>query len=619
MKKNVSLLIYLVIALALLAYIVLVDADYLSSHQQGQIAGRIFERIDDGKIQTIRLKRGLETVVIERRGPLEWEIVEPIQVPAAAHIIQQVLTELAYASRLRSEPVEGFGEEKEEKLKSLGLNPAAVQVELTDGENTYELDLGHGLPSGELLFARAGGDDAPVIVVRNKLLQFAALSLGDLRSRNLFSRPAAEIATATLRRAGEGIDGGAEEAIAKNEAGIWELRKPLIYPVNKQAAKDWLSKLSKFRVLDFISDEPENLNVYGLDTPRGQIIVSYDDGEEVTLLLGNRAEITPQQQQMGLNEPVYYGKLLGSSTVFLLSKAVADEQLASIQSLRDRQVLRFRAEELVQLKVRQGDRMVELDKDGPSWTVTGFRGSKEVASYPGDGFEIYDLVSALHNLDAFEFVKDTATDLAPLGLDKPQASVELVSQPQEGEAPSLTLLLGAEEGDNVYAMVEGQPHVFAVRKAVLNYLPSQALELRNKELWNYPPAQLQEVKVTRKEEPDLILTRSADGLFTSNQEGKTVEAAAAESLFSLLAQLRVSRWLEKVRSEDRLNQPDATYTLTFQDGKTIVIRLGAEQATGGFAAQAVLPDKKKESFVLSAEDLQQLGREVFLSETAPDS
>lgn len=617
MNKNVSLFLYLAIAIALLAYIFLVDADYLSSHQQGQLAGRVFERIDDRDIKTIRLQRGPETVVLERRGPMEWEMMEPIQVPAAAHIIQQVLAELAYAQQLRAEPVTETGEQKADKLKSLGLNPAAVRAELIDGDTSYVLDLGHALPSGELLFARTGGDEASVIVVRDKLLKFAALSLNDLRSRNIFGRPAAEIASATLRRAGEGIDGGAEEAIAQNEAGLWELRKPLIYPVNKQAVKDWLSKLSKFRVLDFISDQPENLNVYGLDTPRGQIIVRYQDGEEVTLLLGNEAELTAAQKEFGLNEPVYYGKLLGSSTVFLLSQEVADEQLASLQALRDRQVLRFRAENLVGLKITRGDRSLLLEKDGPNWMVKGMYRGKQVASYPGDGFEVYDLVSALHNLDAFEFVKDTATDLAPLGLDQPQATVVLESKPEEGTAQTLTLLLGKEEGDNVYAMVKGEPHVFAVRKAILSYLPTRALELRNKELWQRQAAEVQEVKVSPKGEPDLILTRAADGLFTSNQEGKTVDAPAAESLFSLLAQLRVSSWLEKTRPEDRLSQPDLSYTLTLQDGKKLQLQIGAEQPDGGFAAEAVLPDKTKEYFVLSAEDRRQLEREVFLSEVSP--
>lgn len=617
MKKNVSLFIYLAIALALLAYIFLVDTDFLSTHQEGQLAGRVFERIDNREIQTIRLKRGLETVVIERRGPTEWEIMEPIQVPGAGHIIAQVLSELAYAQRLRTEPLAGFGEEKEQKLKSLGLSPAAVQVELVDNDTSYSLDLGHALPSGELLFARAGGEEAPVIVVRDKLLKFAALSLNDLRSRNVFGRPAGDITTATLRRVGEGIDGGAEEAIAKNAAGEWELRKPLIYPVNKQAVKDWLSKLSKFRVLDFVSDQPENLNVYGLDTPRGQIIVGFEDGEEVTLLLGNKAEPTERQKAMGVTEPVYYGKLLGSATVFLISQEVADGQLASLQNLRDRQVLRFRAENLVRVKIARGERSLELDKEGTSWTVTGFRKGKKQASYLGDSFEIYDLVSALHNLDAFEFVKDTATDLAPLGLAQPQATVELESKLENEETETLTLLLGNEVGENLYAMVKGQPHVFAVRQAILQYLPTRALELRNKELWKYPTASLQEVKVKRQGDPELILKRGTDGLFTSNQEAKTVEAAEAEALFSLLAQLRVSSWLEKARPEDRLNQPVAIYTLRFQDGKSIQIRIGAEQATGGYAAEAVLPDQKKEVFVLSAEDFQQLGREVFLSETAP--
>ncbi len=259
MKKNVSLLIYLAIALVLLAYIFLVDADYLSSHQQGQVAGRIFERIDDREVNTIRLKRGPETVVLERRGPMEWEMMEPVQVPAAAHIIQQVLSELAYGQRLRTEPLEQTGEEKEQKLKGLGMNPAAVQVELIGDEVTYFLEIGHALPSGELVFARAGKEEeAPVIVVRNKLLKFAALSLNDLRSRNVFPQPPTEIATATLRRAGEGIDGGAEEAIAKNEDGIWQLRKPLIYPVNKQAVKDWLSKLSKPLLTDWLTTERQD-------------------------------------------------------------------------------------------------------------------------------------------------------------------------------------------------------------------------------------------------------------------------------------------------------------------------------------------------------------------------
>lgn len=616
MKKKLSLLIYLAIAGALLAYIVLVDADLLSTSQQARQQGRVFDfRGQD--IQTIRLRRGSETVVLERRGPAEWEITEPLRAPGAAAIVRQILTEIEFAQQMRSEPVASFGEEKGEKLKGLGLNPAAVRFELSDGEAAYGLELGHALPSGGLLFARKMGDEeAPVIVVREKLLKFAALRLNDLRGRVLFTRPPGEIVSATLLKAGEGIDGAAQEAIARDEAGVWSLRKPLIYPVTAPGVKDWLSRLSRFHVVDFVSDEPENLNLYGLATPSAQFTLGYEDGEEVTLLVGKEAAVEqPTDLEQTRLQPVYYAKLLGSPSVFLLEREVVDAQLGSLQALRDRQVLPFDVGLVEGIKVTRGKRQVDISKVDKGWEVADLRAGRRRAKFKGDPFELYDLVSALNNLDAFEFVKDTATDLKPYGLDQPRAKVELVlAAPEGGDPVNPVLLLGDETGENIYAMVEGRPHIFAVPQAILKYLPERALDLRDGAVFGLPPGEVLEVTAKRRGQPDLVVKRAADGLFASNREGRVVDAAAAGSFFSLLAQLRAARWLDAEPPQSRLGSPDAVYTLKLKDGGKVSVAIGAEQPDGTLAARATGPEGRREAFLLSAEDRRLLERDLFLPE-----
>jgi len=616
MKKYLTLLVYLLIAAGLFVYIFMVDKDNLSTTEQELQKTRLFDFLAQD-IERVRLKRAADTVVLERRDDGNWEMVEPLKWPAAAPIMKEILERIAYARKLREDSLDELGGPAEEKLKSFGLQPPVVDIEVTVGGEVKRLHIGSMLPAGEQVFARLPEEEnASVLLLPDRILRLSALQANDMRGRIVFPRKTRDIVAITERRAGEGIDGNREESIALNEEGDWALRRPLIYPVYKEGVQHWLGKAKRLRVEEFITDEPESLNLYGLATPQTQILLEYEDGEKATLLVGKKVpagelETEPDAAPVPAS---YYAKMVGSPSVFALSQEKLNDLRGGLMELRDRTVLHFTPKEVSGLKFVTEGAEVEVYLEDDDWKVTDSKGTE----YKADHYQVFDLVVMLSHLEVFEFVKDSTTDLQPYGLDKPRASVTLEQTTPEGEkAPSLKLNFGKAKDDLVYAKIEDRPYVYAVPKVLLGHLPRTALELRHKRLFPLEASEVEEVRYETDGQTELVLARDKDGLFTSNREGRVVRAPAAEALFSLLAQLRAGIWTPAGDASHResLGKTTATFRMKTKDGREFTLKVGEKVSDLAYAAEAVFPDKSREWFILSSDDLNLLGQDVFFPET----
>ncbi|MEM1058189.1 MAG: DUF4340 domain-containing protein [Verrucomicrobiota bacterium] len=621
MKKYGTLFIYGLVAAGLLAYLLLVDSDTLSTDQAKNQQERLFD-FTANDVTRVRLQRGPEVVVLEQAQPGVWRMTEPVESAAANNVLRQMLNEMAYVRKVREEPMAAFGEDRSERLREIGLQPPVVEATLDANGESHHLRLGRQLPAGDLVFARQGREeDAPVLILPDVVLRLAALRLNDMRSRAVFARPGSRVNSITVRRAGEGIDGNREEEVASTETGAWTLRKPLIYPVYTEGVTDWVGKAKRLALLNFVTDQPENLNLFGLAAPEKQIILKYENGFEDTLLIGQ--EIRPEminQLPEGMTKypESYFAKRVGSPTVFALPKAEVDALTKSLMELRNRQVLRFAPTQVERLVFTQDGREVTVyQPEEGNWRVRNTTGGAAGDDFTTDPLEIYDLIVALGHLEVFEFVKDSPTGLKAYGLDQPAATVTIEENAteSEGEPRETTLLLGKQDNGLVYAMLRDQPYIYAVPETFLKYLPKDALELRHKRLFVLQPHRVESVTIERPGEDKLVLTRAPDGLFTSNRGGRTVRAPAAEAVFSLLAQLRAERFVAPGDAvyDREMKEIQETFTIDSTDKRRFVLKVGGKVDDLSLAAEALLPDQTRERFLLSTDDLEFLRQDVFFA------
>jgi len=254
------------------------------------------------------------------------------------------------------------------------------------------------------------------------------------------------------QEAGEGAAGAGGEA----PAGQWRLVEPVVWPANAQRMEsilDVLSHLVAQRVLvqegeGVEDDEAGRLAEYGLDDPELVVTVRTGDGE--------------RRLEVGARTPVgtaRYARLDGREPVFTLGEYLVDYFTRPVKDYRELTILPFTPEQVQRLEIATaaGVAVVEKEKEF-YWNLV------EPFEHPADYEDaIFLLLMPLSGLAAQEFI-DEPGDLAPYGLDRPQAVVRLAWDPGDGTGLKEEVLYIGKAGEGGTAYVKtGSDTVMVVR------------------------------------------------------------------------------------------------------------------------------------------------------------
>lgn len=195
---------------------------------------------------------------------------------------------------------------------------------------------------------------------------------------------------------------------------------------------------------------------FGLDAPYARVAVTYTDGTQAELLIG---DLSPEE------EPQYYAALRGETQVYTVLRAYVEDFFHDMWYLIEFDQPELTGDFLDRVRI-SGSLTLDLRRAATGWLMDA------PFAYPVDGNKMDSLLSSIENM-GFESCLGTLAenDLAALGLDEPALTVEITQaatkvsgQDAEGNDLSYTmpehtytLLLGAETGKSgVYAAWEGR-------------------------------------------------------------------------------------------------------------------------------------------------------------------
>jgi hypothetical protein len=175
--------------IACLVFVMLAGVLYWSEHRKpaGETARAstdtppILFKLDPAAITRIELKRkGTEPIVLGRENSDRWRIREPKPFDADQNTVSSLLATL---SSLNSERVV---EEKASDLKPYGLDPPALEVDITEKDNRVQkLLLGDDTPAGKAVYTALAGDPR-LFTVSSFSKSRIDQGLDDLRNKKLF-------------------------------------------------------------------------------------------------------------------------------------------------------------------------------------------------------------------------------------------------------------------------------------------------------------------------------------------------------------------------------------------------------------------------------------------------
>jgi len=412
--------------------------------------------------------------VVENRDG-RWMITEPIYWPANPFAVENILNKLQFPEAESSFPVEEI-ERSGRTLADWGLQEPKLSLTFHRGELARTIRIGDPTPMGNRLYI-LGPDRERVLVISKALLESVLVNLDELRSQKVFDIPIFDIAALTVQISSGTELGGAGQRIRIERAGAadgqWRFAAPIQTQADPRRVERALSALTALNVRRFVKDPPPEA---GLENPRTRITLSGQSRQ--TLLVGAPVADSPA------DEPRLYARLEDNPTVFTIAAGPVDALRNAQVALRERQFLRFNAQELTRIEIAQSDRALRLQRiESGEWQVLDRQGDNSLSPFSADIRILRDLVEALLRLEAQEFIADApGSDLERFGLDDPRRTVTVSA------GDTQTLLLGSPPRQTrpVYAKLESSPFVYAVNPRILDLLPVRPLHYRNRTVENLP-------------------------------------------------------------------------------------------------------------------------------------
>ena len=391
------------------------------------------------------------TLTCEKRDGT-WLVTHPIETKADTQEIEDILSEL------RALQVSTFEADKAvantpAQLEKFGLDSRRIQMKLTDGNNTYALDIGSEVPSENgiqgTVYVKSVHQEA-IYTVSDDLYRLLNKSVFDLRDKRVldFQR------TDTIRIA---IKQNQETTVCtKSYDNTWELQTPTgmgwgTQPIraDAQAVDDLIFGIDSLEAVAFVDAPVQNLASYGLMSPSIEVAFTQRSQEKPAVLhIGNST-----------TDGTVYVKAEHSDQVARVERSLIDKIAMGAAWLRDKQVLNFHIDDAIRLTFH-GETSLTCQRLGTNWRLTA--PVKEEAN----NAEVNAIIYELDDLRADAYVRnDLALADAITGFRTPQMQLTVELRNQK----VYTLQVGnpEEASGRFYARLQHEPNLIFLLKAEL--------------------------------------------------------------------------------------------------------------------------------------------------------
>lgn len=218
----------------------------------------------------------------------------------------------------------------------------------------------------------------------------------------------------------------------ENVGGKWMIVSPVQHPADANLVRQFIGKLSKFRVGSLISSNPNKQQLFQVDSSGTQLLIVDRAGNEVSMVVG----------KMGPSFTEVYFRMPDSRDVYLGEGIDTWSINKDVREWRDKSILSMPSEAVKEVSYTVGKRMYAFSHDSAGWKS----GEKNVDMNP--------LLSTIANLRADDFVDST------IALPPRAATIALTGN----ETTSLSLHPILPDSSKYYLHSSRSPQLYVVSK-----------------------------------------------------------------------------------------------------------------------------------------------------------
>lgn len=605
--KNKTVLVIVVVALAMFAYIFFIDRDTMSTSDLEGRKDRVFKEFNRDMVTAVTVSGSKGEVAVEKAtggdGEERWKMTSPAGLAADASAVRSVLSAIDFLLADRTVATEG---EAEKPRYGLSDPRVTISFEMRGGAKTT-FKVGASDSSGEKVYVALEGAKE-FHAVEKDFLDSVDVGPSDLRDKHLFDQDMELDGAlgATVRRADSTI-----ELERDGVTSPWMIRRG---EASILAAADQVNELlrdvGRLRADEFLGDGADDADMkkYGLDEPSRKVTVRLGEGEK-TVVFGSPC---------GEGDGGIAASVVGSGTVACVPSKISD--------LLDRPASRFeemRPAIFVDGDVdritmtRQGKTLsLEWDDDDEKWRLSGT---------DDDAMEL-EPAAVRELLDALSSSRATKLTVGPEASADPGAPSAVVTLALDAGRDPVELELWPASGDDgaVSLRRKGEEAILTFKEDILSMVNPDPLGFRNRTIENGDPEDVTKL-VLEGPAPQTLTSKDGSWTLASPVEANADDGAARD-LARFAARLEVERYASpsalpaqgfdrpwavlratlSPRAEDGDEKGDA------QEGageKTVVIEIGSKVKDGEGRFGRIVGGKAP-IFVVSAADVDRISRPV---------
>ncbi len=276
---------------------------------------------------------------------------------------------------------------------------------------------------------------------------------------------------------------------------------------------------------------------------------------------------------------------------------------------KEKQVFRFRKEDVTRLQIKYDETTLVCSKSGDEWKI-----NQPIQTY-GSKDEIERLIERIATLQAQRFIsKQVKLSDADTGLDKPKVEISLWLK---GRSQPETLSFGGETpiSSNVYARRGSNGTIFTVYSSLPDTFKKKPEDLRDKKILAFDKDNIEKLQLAYANRQIVAEKQKAgdknEWRLVQPIQAKADSGSVNDVLFNLQG-YEVKNWVETKPtdlSKYGLDKPQITVTLTAKDGKQETLTLGKKKA--GTDEVFARNPARGEVVTLAAKALDELTKQPF--------
>ncbi|RKU16050.1 hypothetical protein C6500_17910 [Candidatus Poribacteria bacterium] len=376
-----------------------------------------------------------------------WFVTHPIETEADSQEIEDLLSELR-ALQVSTFEADQAGANVSAQLEKSGLDSPRIQIKLTDGNNTYALDIGSEVLSENRtqrsVYVKSVHQQA-IYTVSDDIYTLLNKSVFDLRDKRVIDFQRTDTIRVEIKQDQE------TTVCTKNYDNTWELQTPTgKMKADAKAVDDLLFGVDSLEAVAFVEGPVRNLASYGLAPPSIEVVFTQrGDEKPAVLLIGDY-----------IKDGTVYVKAEQSDQVTRVKRTLIDKIGLGAAWLRDKQVLNFHIDDAVRLTLLHTEESLTCQRLGTNWRLTA--PVKEEAN----NAEVNAIIYELDDLMAAAYVQnEPALTDAITGFSTPQIQITVELRNQK----VYTLQVGnpVEVSGHFYARLQHEPNLIFLLNAEL--------------------------------------------------------------------------------------------------------------------------------------------------------